>query len=239
VSMPLSGSEFPGDTAGAYRAGDHVPAMTPPDLVPYITAREGEEADSFHNLGIGRGRDGRPCLRYVDEGPPDRDGKGVLWARCSMSLDAFGEPWGTPRWQLVHPQRQRVTMSLLRCQVCTVKLKNRDGVLFLETAGDRQYSTPVKTAQPPVCLTHARMAASRCPRLRSQGHVALLATRFPLYGVIGHAYKWSANGLQSLPDFDSPLPYSHPQIGMFLASQLVRELRDYKVVNLDDLTPAA
>lgn len=31
----------------------------------------------------------------------------------------------------------------------------------------------------------------------------------------------------------------HPQIGWFLASQLVRELREYEVVNLDDPVPAA
>ncbi|MFI5738892.1 hypothetical protein ACIA9I_10995 [Streptomyces anulatus] len=37
---------------------------------------------------------------------------------------------------------------------------------------------------------------------------------------------------------DAPVPYGHPQVGWFLASQLVRELRDYEVVNLDDLVPA-
>ncbi|MDJ0380825.1 hypothetical protein [Streptomyces sp. G-G2] len=211
----------------------------PEAVVPYITAREGEEADSFLNLRMGRGPDGRPRLRYVDELPPDRDLKDVLWARYSMSLDTFGQPCGTPRWRMVHPHRQRVTMALLRCQVCTVQLKRTDGILFLETAGEEGYDGPVKTAQPPVCLEHARMAAGRCPRLRARGHVALLATRFPLYGVIGHAYQWSANGLQALSDMDSPIPYRHPQIGMFLASQLVRELREYKVVNLDDLVPAA
>lgn len=57
--------------------------------------------------------------------------------------------------------------------------------------------------------------------------------------MIGHAYQYGENGIQALSDMDSPIPYSHPQIGMFLASQLVRELREYKVVNLDDLDPAA
>ncbi|MGC0407705.1 hypothetical protein RKD31_000948 [Streptomyces sp. SAI-163] len=209
-----------------------------PLVVPYITARTGEQADSLLNLRMGRGPGGRPRLGYVDEDPRDRDLRGVLWARYSMSLDAFGNPCGTPQWRLVHPHRQRVTMSLLRCQVCVVQLRRKDGILFLDTAGDQaDYDGPVKTAQPPVCLEHARVAADRCPRLRSKGHVALLATRFPMYGVIGHAYQYGGNGLQALSNVDSPIPYSHPQIGMFLASQLVRELRDYTIVNLDDLAP--
>ena len=214
---------------------------TAPDLVvPYITAREGEDADSFLDLRIGCGWDGRQQLRYVNEVPPDRDFRGVLWARYSMSLDSVGNPCGTPRWKLVDPLRQRATMSLLRCQVCTVQLQRKDGILFLEPEnGEADYGRRLRTAQPPVCGKHARMAAERCPRLRSKGHVALLATRFPLYGVIGQAYQWSANGLQALSYDDSPMPYGHPQIGMFLASQLVRELRDYRVVNLDDLIPAA
>lgn len=83
------------------------------------------------------------------------------------------------------------------------------------------------------------MAARRCPRLRSKGHVALLATRFPLYGVIGTPYQYTADGIQPLAASDAPLPYNHPQIGWFLASQLVRELREYEVVSLDDLVPAA
>ncbi|OKK02381.1 hypothetical protein AMK26_22180 [Streptomyces sp. CB03234] len=208
-------------------------------IVPYITAREGEEAESLLNLRVRLGPDRRPRLAYVDEEPPDRDLRGVLWARYSMSLGNDGMPTGTPRWRLVHPLRQRSTMALLRCQVCTVQLKRSDGILFLETADDLDYTGPVKTAQPPVCLAHARMAASRCPRLRRKGHVALLARRFPLYGVIGTAYQYGPNGIQALSGTDRPLPYSHPQIGWFLASQLVRELRDYEVVKLDDLVPAA
>lgn len=136
---------------------------TAPELVvPYITAREGEEADFLLNLRMYRGPDGQPQLGYVDEDPRDRDLKGVLWARYSMSLDAFGNPHKMPRWRLVHPHRQRATMALLRCQVCTVQLQRKDGILFLETAdGQADYDGPVRTAQPPVCLEHARVAADR------------------------------------------------------------------------------
>ncbi|MFF1693553.1 hypothetical protein ACFVXC_08015 [Streptomyces sp. NPDC058257] len=138
--------------------------IAPEIVVPYITAREGAEADSFFNLRMGRRPDGRPRLRYVDEAPPDRDLKDVLWARYSTSLDTFGQPCGTPRWRMVHSHRQRVTIALL-----------------------------------PVPGVHRPLEAN-------QRHL---------------------------------LPYRHPQIGMFLASHLVRELRDHKVVNLDDLVPAA
>ncbi|MER6236689.1 hypothetical protein ABT185_11555 [Streptomyces clavifer] len=215
--------------------------ITAADLVvPYITAREGEEADSLLNLNVRIGPDRRPRLGYKDEAGPDRDLRGVLWARYSMSLGFAGQPTGNPRWRLVHPLRQRITMALLRCQVCTVPLKRSDGILFVETADDGDdYTGPVKTAQPPVCLEHARMAARRCPRLRSKGHVALLATRFPLYGVIGTPYQYTADGIQPLAASDAPLPYNHPQIGWFLASQLVRQLGEYEVVSLDDLVPAA
>ncbi|MEU6482585.1 hypothetical protein [Streptomyces sp. NPDC046887] len=211
--------------------------ILPADLtIPYITAREGEEADYLLNLRVGIGPDRRPQLGYVNEEPPDRDPRGVLWARYSMSLDVGGRPTGTPRWRLVHPLRQRTTMALLRCQVCTAPVKRGDGVLFVETADDRDGCTgPVRTAQPPVCLPHARMAVQRCPRLRSKGHVALLATRYPLYGVIGTPYQCTSDGIRPLAGTDTPLPYNHPLIGWFLASQLVRELRDYEVVNLDDL----
>lgn len=208
-------------------------------VVPYITAREGEEADSFLNLRVRIGPDRRPQLGYRDEEPPDRDLRGVLWARYSMSLDGYGMPTGTPRWRLVNPLRQRATMALLRCQVCTVQLKRSDGILFLETADDLDRTGPIKTAQPPVCLEHARMAAQHCPRLKAKGHVALLATLFPLYGVIGTAYQYGANGIQALTSSEAPLPYNHPQIDWFLASQLVRELRDYEVIQLGDLVPAA
>ncbi|MGX1219148.1 hypothetical protein RKD42_000407 [Streptomyces ambofaciens] len=48
--------------------------------------------------------------------------------------------------------------------------------------------------------------------------------------MIGPAYGHSEPLRRRLPT-----PYNHAQIGMFPASQLVRELRDYTIVNLDDL----
>ncbi|GAA0906622.1 hypothetical protein [Streptomyces thermoalcalitolerans] len=206
-------------------------------VIPYITARAGEEADLLSHLCVRQGPDRQQRLAYVDEDPRDRDHKGVLWARYSMSLDAFGNPAGRPQWRLVHPLRQRVTMHLLRCQVCAEPVPRRGGVLFLETASRIEGPGPLRTAQPPVCREHARMAAERCPHLRRHGYIALRATRYPLYGVIGTRYRYGENGLQALVGTEDALPHNHPQIGWFLVSQLVRELREYDIVHLDDLAP--
>ncbi|WP_447035770.1 hypothetical protein [Streptomyces sp. DSM 118878] len=213
-------------------------APAPSRVIPYITAREGEEADILANLRALPGPRGREQLCYVDESPADRDQQGVLYARYSMSMGTFGQPVGEPRWKLVHPVRQRVMMGLLRCQVCTTTLPRKDGMLFM-IPSPHPLSGPLRTAHPPLCLPHARLSAVRCKRLRVRGYVALRATRYPLYGVMGTPYSVGAHGLQALAGDDEPLPYSHPQIGMFLASQLVRELRDYQVVDLDDLAVAA
>ncbi|MCZ4603493.1 hypothetical protein O3S80_06805 [Streptomyces sp. Lzd4kr] len=71
----------------------------------------------------------------------------------------------------------------------------------------------------------------------SKGHVAFLARATSIWGVIGSRYRLTATGLQPLPaeDDDAPVEYGHPQLGWFLAGQLVRELRDYEVISLDDL----
>ncbi|MEV7381937.1 hypothetical protein [Streptomyces lydicus] len=82
------------------------------------------------------------------------------------------------------------------------------------------------------------MAVQRCRNLVNHGHVALMATRCPLYGVIGSPYQWN-DGVRALPGDDEPVPYGNDRLRWFLASQLVRELREYQVVNLDDLVAAA
>jgi hypothetical protein len=214
--------------------------------VPYITSRVGEEACSALLLSPRRGEDGRLQLAYLDEGPGDRDTRNVLWGRVSQNrgLDQF--PEGSPQWKLVHPSRQRECMLFLRCQVCvqsakgvtTVQRPDRAGALFLETAGP-DLGRSIHTAQPPVCVEHAHEAAQRCRHLVREGHVALLATRFRLHGVLGTPYCWTPTGVRALPGSDDPVPYGDPRLRWFLASQLVRELTEYEVVNLADLVPAA
>ncbi|MET8676123.1 hypothetical protein ABZW18_00575 [Streptomyces sp. NPDC004647] len=210
-------------------------------LIPYITAREGEEADSLLALRASFGTDGRSCLGYWDETREDRDLRGALWGRCSQSIGLDGMPEGSPRWRLVHPARQRETMKMLRCQVCVGPAKTPDGYLFLESAKDGapRPGATVRTAQPPVCLPHARYAAEHCPHLDRHGHVALMVRSAPLYGVIGTPYQGSSDGVQALAGDDTPVPYGDTALRWFLASQLVRTLRDFMVVNLDDLVAAA
>ncbi|MGW7090075.1 hypothetical protein ACWGH2_42200 [Streptomyces sp. NPDC054871] len=210
-------------------------------VVPYITAREGEEADSFLSLRASFDLAGNPRLGYWDEMPEDRDVRGVLWSRVSQSIGADRLPTGEPKWRLVHPARQRECMLKLKCQVCVSDARAPEGILFLESkkGGIPTPSTTVLTAQPPVCQRHARMAARRCPYLAEHGHVALLAQNARLYGVIGTPHEYTINGIRVLAADDDPVPYGEPALRWFLASQLVRSLRSFRVVDLDDIAPAA
>jgi hypothetical protein len=210
-------------------------------VVPYITARRGEEPESTAMLGF---RPGGGGLCYLDEGPGDRDDQGVLWARCSQSRED-GWPVGSPRWSMVHPSRQRETMQELRCQVCVVQPASRtaSGYLFLAT---RPTDSPapdwpegVLTWQPPLCLDCAAIAVEQCPHLSRAGAVALRVRVPRLYGVVGTLYTTGAN-LRPVPVVvsdeakDTPLPYKdHLLRPWFLASQLVRELRGVSVVDLE------
>ncbi|MEU6578168.1 hypothetical protein [Streptomyces sp. NPDC046805] len=207
-------------------------------LVPYITSRDGEHPDLYLSLCGIHGPDGHLQLGYWDELPEDRDLRGVLWGRCSQAIGTDGLPTGRPRWRMVHPSRQRESMEQLRCQVCAQPARTRHGVIFL--AGPNEVSPDdavVRTAQPPVCLEHARVAARQCPHLASRPTV-FLAQSAPLYGVIGTPYQWGNSGLNALPATDTPLPYGHPGLRWFLASQMVRRLRAYTIISIDDLPPA-
>lgn len=214
-----------------------------PRLVPYITSRVGEYSELESELTLSVNAFGKARLAYQNETPTDRGLRGELWARCSQSLNASGRPTGKPQWRLVNPIRQREAMTKLRCQVNFCPAETAGGYVFLAGAAEessRRPGRPVMTAQPPVCLKHVRPAVELCRHLQ-KGHIAYLARATWVWGVIGSRYRLTANGLQPLPaeDDDALVPYEHPQLGWFLASQLVRELRDYEVVNLDDLASLA
>jgi hypothetical protein len=53
--------------------------------------------------------------------------------------------------------------------------------------------------------------------------------------VIGTPYQWSDGGLHALPASDDALPHGHPGLRWFLASQMVRRLRAYTILTLDEL----
>ncbi|MCX4773732.1 hypothetical protein [Streptomyces sp. NBC_01285] len=211
-------------------------------LVPYITSREGEYGAPESELTLSMNAFGSVRLAYRNETPADRGPHGELWARCSQSVDASGSPAGKPQWRLVNPARQLACMRQLRCQIGFCSAETDRGYVFLAGSAEgaaHRGGEPVRTAQPPVCLKHVRPAIELCPHLR-KGHVAFRARATSVWGVIGSRYRLSALGLEPLPaeHDDAPVPYGHPQVSWFLASQLVRELRDYEVVNLDDLVPA-
>ncbi|MDT0344122.1 hypothetical protein [Streptomyces litchfieldiae] len=207
-----------------------------PTVIPYITAREGENGERASKLGVRWNSQG---LCYVDERPVDRDERGVLWARLTQSL-RDGMPWGKPRWRQVHPSRQRETMMYLKCQVCAQPASRTDqGYLFLHTRpapGTVERGWPEKslTAHPPLCLEHAVVASRQCAHLTDAGYVALRAKRPRLYGVFGTAYTTDALGRATpLPATREPLPYGHPFAHWYLASQMVRQLHDVCVVDLE------
>lgn len=208
-------------------------------LVPYITGREGERPDLLASLRGTQGADGRFQLAYRDETPDDRDLRGVLWGRCSQNIGTDNLPTGRPRWRMVHPSRQRECMEQLRCQVCAQPARTKEGCLFLAGPGEvHADDAVVRTAQPPVCAAHARIAAEQCPHLDGRPTV-FLAQSAPLYGVLGTSYQYTGSGLQALPAAGrDALPYGHPGLRWYLASQLIRRLRAYTVIDLDDACPA-
>ncbi|MEU1592791.1 hypothetical protein ABZ468_07995 [Streptomyces sp. NPDC005708] len=222
-----------------YRRG--VPATsgvrTPaePGLIPFVIQREGEEAAPA-NLVIDRLAFGRYRLRYQDEDPRDRDLRGVLIARCAFNpVDERKMPTGTPQWKMMHPHRQIMTMQAMRCQVCAEPARTPLGYVFLSgSTGIDPERGPVLTNQPPVCAKHVRAAVALCPHLR-MGTTVFLARSAPLYGVSGVLYGYGEGGVQVVASPDEPLPYGHPNLSTFLASQLLRRLSAFRVLEPAEL----
>ncbi|MGV9349446.1 hypothetical protein ACWDSD_32560 [Streptomyces spiralis] len=203
-------------------------------LVPFITQREGEEA-APDNLIILSSPSGQLRLYYADEDPRDRDLHGVLMARCGFSMDRRKMPTGRPRWKMMHPHRQMLTMQAMRCQICADPARTPLGFVFLAGPGaiDPEHA-PVLTNQPPVCAQHARAAALLCPHLAGDPMV-FIARSAPLYGVHGTLYGYGESGVQVVAQPDEPLPYGHPNLPTFLASQIIRRLGSFRVTGIDDL----
>jgi hypothetical protein len=53
--------------------------------------------------------------------------------------------------------------------------------------------------------------------------------------VHGTLYGRDESGVKVIAQPDAPLPYGHPNIGTFLASQLVRRLQSFRFVSLHEL----
>jgi len=204
-------------------------------IVPYITSRQGETLVPNRALTASYGPDGKRRIAYGAELRTDRDPNDVLWARCSQRLGADGLPTGEPRWRDVHPTRQRECMQSLLCQVCAQPARTPEGFFFMlgshELGTDR---TRILTPQPPVCRKHVRTAGTLCPYLKSAPTVLL--TRTPrIHGVVGCLYEPTPYGVRSSPNDLSSLPYGHPYLRWYLASQMVRRLESYEVVEWQNL----
>ncbi|MET7746503.1 hypothetical protein [Streptomyces sp. NPDC005385] len=205
-------------------------------VVPYIVQRKGEEA-APDNLLLKPIGEVRTRLYYADEDPRDRDPRGVLYARVSWNpLDDDGMPTGEPLWKFMHPHRQMAVMQMLRCQVCAQPARVKDGFIFLAGPRDEDpHQTEILTNQPPVCAKHVRTAAALCPHMENRPMV-FLARSAPLYGVSGVLYgRLLRGGLQAVARPDGAVPYGHPDLTTFLASQMVRKLTSFRVLDVEEL----
>jgi hypothetical protein len=210
---------------------------TDTNLAPYAALREGEVGVLHSSLRILRHWKTRePYLAYDSEVEADRDLREVLWARCSQNTrDSRGMPTGRPLYAFLHPSRQRECMEQMRCQVCAQPAKTPLGYVFLagpEEGSDE--STQVLAAQPPVCAKHIRSSAQLCPHLDNRPRVYLVQ-RAPLFGVTGTVYGYGTDGVTVVASPKEPLPYGHPNTATFLASQLVRRLSAFRVVDMEEL----
>lgn len=78
-----------------------------------------------------------------------------------------------------------------------------------------------------------RTAVTLCPHLR-EDPVVYLATSAPLYGVLGTAYGLVGGKVDVVAQPKEPLPYGHPNLPTFLASQLIRRLARYRVLTVNE-----
>lgn len=211
-----------------------------PALAPYTTAREGE-APTLGDLVLEPDTQ-RTGLRlgYAHEVEGDRDEHSVLWMRYTHTVqDRRGMPVGTPRPPTVHPTRQRRAMRNLLCQFCIRPAHTPHGLIFLMDPSDvTPDPTKVLVSQPPVCAQHVAAAALLHPDRDSAK--AYLALSTCLYGVHGHLYD---HGDDHLPvpagRSTDPLPYGHPRLSTCLAVTLVRQLKTFSLIPVDELRDPA
>lgn len=208
-------NDFPDSQSRLARAG----------LVPYIVRWSGERP--VRTPVIVNGRSG---IGYQRERPGDRDARGVLWSRY---VRAPGE--GAPEFGGVHPWRQRHAMRRLLCQVCGGPAdQDERGVLWLVGDDGRGWSDQDVTGHPPVCLRCAATARRVCPYLRNSGLLALRVRDAPLVGVSGKLYEPRARNPVCLGP--ATLAYDDPRVRYLQAAQLMRGLRDWTIVDLDQET---
>lgn len=167
-------------------------------------------------------------IAYDKETSADRDARGVLWSRNTTAQGV-----GQPILGSVHPQRQRVVMEVLLCQVCG-GLADQDerGTLWLleDRRGDWEgWPEDLLTAHPPVCRPCAQVAVRACPNLRGR-YVAVRVGETDVCAVIGVTYTPTRQGL--VPGPRDAVALTSPAIRWTVAGQLVRGLNECTIVSL-------
>jgi hypothetical protein len=174
----------------------------------------------------------RGGIAYADETLMDRDEWDVLWTRMAARVGS-----GRPLFAMMHPLRQRRAMLRLLCQVCAHPAdRTEDGHLWLVPAGhEAGWSAAMDTIHPPLCVACARISVRTCPALRP-GFTALRA----------HSRVTGATGIQFQPGHRFPalapsdegevIGHGDPRARWILATQLVRTLHAWAVVDLDELS---
>ncbi|MGW2572865.1 hypothetical protein [Streptomyces sp. NPDC001537] len=205
-------------------------------VIPFITQRKGEDAAPADFYLLRHRAKGHLRLFYGDEERRDRPLRDILWGWCTFRLGNDGMPTGEPQWKFVHPYRQMATMLANRCQICTQPARTPLGLIFLAGPKDHDSQSPlVSTWQPPVCARHVRTAAKLCPHMEGNPMV-FLAGSAPLYGVIGTVYGPGLGGSAVVVEQpDDPVTFADPRAPRTLASQLVRRLSSFRVLDVDEL----
>lgn len=197
--------------------------------VPYIARWSSEQ--TIPALVVDRGAG----IGYADEHPYDRDARGVLWRRVSVSPGK-----GRPEYGRVHLLRQRRAMRRLLCQVCGRPVTvSPDGLLWLmgrQGYDANPWPAPIETGHPPVCLACAQISVRACPHLR-RAYVALRVRGYRPIGVHGVLYRPS----RPFPVVDqvAAVGFSDYRIRWMQAAQIMISLDDYEVIDLASLTDEA
>ena len=191
--------------------------------VPYV-AMWSAERTSFGDIVVARTPSGGLGIAYPDETLTDRDSRGLLWQRVTV-----GQGKGRPIFGDVHTSRQRRAMRRLLCQVCGAPCdQNEQGILWLlrdERGSWDGWPTGMGTTEPPACTPCVDLATRQCPALRGN-HVLIRAQQAPISGAFGWYFRPGPDRPVPVNDGGSIWTPGDPLRHWFLATRLVRELRD-------------
>jgi hypothetical protein len=209
------------------RSADTVRAHPKHLVVPFVTRWDTEE-DLPCEVVLNRGSG----IAYADEIASDRDEHGVLWHRtCSRPHR------GRPQFGEVHSLRQRRAMRRLLCQVCGGPAdQDSDGVLWLlpDHRDDwKNWPNAMGNVEPPICRPCVTVSLRLCPKLRRDGGAAIRVREYPLVGVRGALY--ASRGTTPAMIDDTVVAFDDPAIRWIRAVGLIRQLRECRIIPVDEL----